>query len=310
MTVELATIVSTLLPIFAVIILGYVLRRINFPDSSFWQPAESMTYYVLFPALLVQKIATASDVSSTFLPMVGALVSAVLLMSLLLLMNRRWLAADGQAFTSIFQGTIRFNTYIGLSIILPLFGPPGILLAAVVMAILIPLVNLLSIVILSRFGNNSSAGGPQVLAALARNPVVLACIIGIILNFSNVSLHPAADNLLNILGRASLPLGLLTVGAGLDIAAAKAAGRQIFAATFLKLLLMPTVMWFFCLVFAVDTSAKTIAILFAALPGSALSFILARQLGGDSKLMAGIVTVQTCFSVATLPVILALAMAL
>ena len=178
------------------------------------------------------------------------------------------------------------------------------------MAILIPLVNLLSIVVLGRFGNNSSSGGQQVFVALAKNPVVLACIVGIVLKFSNVSLPLAADNLLNILGRASLPLGLLTVGAGLDLTAAKAAGKKIFAATFLKLLLMPAIMWGFCLIFPVDATAKTIAILFAALPGSALSFILARQLGGDSKLMAGIVTVQTCFSLVTLPSILAVVMAL
>ena len=73
--------------------------------------------------------------------------------------------------------------------------------------------------------------------------------------------------------------------------------------------MMPAAMWGFCLLFNVETAAKTIAVLFAALPGSALSFILARQLGGDSKLMAGIVTVQTCFSVLTLPTILALIMA-
>ena len=73
MTVEFSAIVSILLPIFAVIVLGYILRRGNFPGDNFWQPAESLTYYVLFPALLVQKIATAADVSFSFLPLAALL---------------------------------------------------------------------------------------------------------------------------------------------------------------------------------------------------------------------------------------------
>lgn len=300
------TIAGTLFPIFSVILLGYCCRRAGFPGDGFWQPAERLTYYVLFPALLIQKIAAAQVGPHSVPSLALALVVAVLVVSAVLLLLRPLLTSDRQAFTSLYQGTVRFNTYIGLSIIIVLFGRQGMVLAAVIIAILIPLVNLLSVSVLSHFGGSGPGGIRRIVLALARNPVVIACLAGIALNAANVRLPRWGSEFLLILGRASLPLGLLTVGAGLELKAARTQGFQITAACFLKLIVMPAVMWIACSVFRVAPLPTAVAVLFGALPGSALSFILARQLGGDSRLMAGIVTIQTCVSMVTIPIVLSL----
>lgn len=300
------SIIKILAPIFSVIIAGYFLRRKNFPGENFWGPAEQITYYVLFPALLIHKIATATLITGSFTKLIGASVAAVLCISIVLLITRWSLKTDGPAFSSLFQGTVRFNTYIGLTIILQLYGPSGMLTAGIIMATLIPLVNILSVYVLINFGSirSTNSNNWHVLSITARNPVVIACLVGIILNITGTKPPDSISLFLKILGQAALPLGLLIVGGSLQFGAIKKTGHYIAVASLLKLLVMPGIMWLFCFLFKVPSNFTAIAMIFAALPGSALSFILAKQLGGDSRLMANIVTVQTCLSIVTLLLLL------
>jgi predicted permease len=69
---------------------------------------------------------------------------------------------------------------------------------------------------------------------------------------------------------------------------------------------MPFLMWLSCTLFGVDNLSTAVAVLFAALPGSPLSYILAKQLGGDTRLMSSIIAVQTGISMVSLPIIISL----
>jgi predicted permease len=126
------------------------------------------------------------------------------------------------------------------------------------------------------------------------------------LNLLGLKLPEMIANLTTILGKGSLPLGLLAVGASLQISSIKKAGNEIVYACLLKLILMPLLMWFCCTLFGVDSLSTAVAVLFAALPGSPLSYILAKQLGGDTRLMSSIIAVQTGISMISLPVVIAL----
>jgi predicted permease len=300
------SILGALVPIFIVIMSGYGFRRLRFPGDDFWPYVERFTYYVLFPCLLLQRTATASLDPQTVAPMAGALLAATLLMAGLLLLIRPWWSGGPAAFTSFFQGGIRFNTYVGLSAAYALFGEQGLTLAAVAIAVLIPFVNFLCVSVLVVFAKPGRSNWKSIVMEIVRNPLILACTAGIMLNISSIGLHQGVSDTLNIFGRASLPLGLLAVGAGLDVASVRSAGKIVMLSCLLKLLVLPVGMWTASQVLNVDTTATVIAVLFAALPGSASSYILARQLGGDSLLMASIVTVQIVFSMLTLPVVMAL----
>ena len=113
--------------------------------------------------------------------------------------------------------------------------------------------------------------------------------------------------MLEILGRAALPIGLLAVGGGLDFAAVRANAGTVGAATGLKLLVMPAMTAATLWAFGVEGMTAAVALLFNASPTASSSYILARQLGGDARLMAGIFTLQTAASMVTLPVVLTLA---
>jgi len=299
------SIVGALLPVFAVIIAGYGLRSFGFPGDSFWPHAERLTYFVLFPSLLLQKTAAAPLNSYGYLLMAAALCTAVLSMSVLLFLVLPWWSPKKETFTSFFQGSIRFNTYVGLAAAFALFGNEGLTVASIAISVLIPLLNVICVTILVVFCRSEKKSWRTVASEIIRNPLVLACAAGSLLNVSGTGLHQSMNDILIIFSRAALPLGLLSVGAGLNFTAARKSGLPVAASCVLKLTAFPLVMWISCRIFGIDTMATSIAVLFAALPGSPAAYILSKQLGGDSLLMASIITVQTPLSMVTIPVVMA-----
>lgn len=300
------SIIGALVPVFLVILTGYLLRWFQFPGDEFWFRAERLTYFVLFPSLLFQKTATASMGSYTVSLMVLVLVIAVIIMSGLLFYIKKWWTAGGPAYTSFFQGSIRFNTYVGLAATFALFGDSGLTIAAIAIAVLIPLLNVLCVTVLILFNDQNKGSLQTVARELIRNPLIIACTSGILLNYVGIGLHPVVEETFSIFGRAALPVGLLCVGAAIDVDAARDSGKTVVFSSLLKLIVFPLLMWTISKLLSLDPQLSSIAILFAALPGSPAAYILSRQLGGDSQLMAGIITVQIIAAMVTFPFAVAL----
>jgi len=299
------SILTSLLPVFLIIICGYVFKKSKFPGDDFWPGTERMVYYFLYPALLFSSSAGASWEFFSVASMVWAILGALFFMSGLLLLLRPRLTKNDAAFTSVFQGSLRFTSYIGFAAAFTLFGDEGLYLAAVFITVMIPVVNILCVMVLVRYGGQKG-GWYWIFTTVIKNPLILACLAGMAFNLLGLQLPLMVENLTTILGRGSLPLGLLAVGASLQISSIKKAGHEIIYACLLKLILMPLLMWLSCTLLGVDKLSTAVAVLFAALPGSPLSYILAKQLGGDTRLMSSILAVQTGISMVSLPVVIAL----
>jgi predicted permease len=298
---------AALAPVFALILIGYGFRRSGFLAPPFWEAADRLTYYVLFPALLIHNLATAPFAGLHAGGVAAALLAATLAVAAVVFLARRRFRLDGRGFSSLFQGAIRPNTYVGLASAAALFGAPGVTLAAVAIAATVPLVNLLSVGALAVFAGAQGAGGRRwpatlrtIFRSVARNPLVLACLAGLALNASGLGL-PRIGPVVDALGRAALPLGLLSVGAGLDWAALGARKLPLLTAAGAKLVLLPA---FAALVLAATGTGGTpalVGVLFASLPTSASSYIMARQMGGDHGLMAAIITAEIVLAAVTIP---------
>lgn len=297
---------AALLPVFAIIALGYAFHRLGFPGQGFWVPAERLTYFVLFPALLVNNLAQAEFGELAAGPMALAIGAAFTVLSLGLLAARRLLPVDGPGFTSVCQGAVRMNTYVGLAGAVALGGARGLTLAAVAIAVIVPVVNLFSVSVLCRYANDRPAPLGRVARELVRNPLLLGCAVGLGLNGLGWGVPLGGGAVLALLGRAALTLGLLAAGAGLQLRSIGSRGGTLLVTAGLKLVLLPMLTALGCGLLGVHGLPATIAVLFSALPGAPSSYILARQMGGDAPLMASIVTVETALACVTLPVVLAL----
>lgn len=303
---QLFIVFSALTPIFILILLGYVLRRRRFVPDEFWVPVEKLTYYVFFPLLLLDNLSKASLGDLAVVPMGLALVSAILTATLALLLLRGRLNPDGPAFTSVFQGSVRPNTFVGLAAAAALFGKPGVTLFAIGLATVVPLVNVLCVIVLSRHGSGNGGSIRAVASGVLRNPIIIGVACGAVLNLSGVGRPPLVGSVFQILGDAALPLGLLAVGAGLDLAAARSAGGAVFQSSMVKLLVMPGLTALYGAVFGVHGLTLTVAVLFNSLPAAASAYVLARQMGGDARLMAGTITIQTVLALPSIPLALLL----
>jgi malonate transporter len=290
-------------PLFALIVGGYCLRRFDFPGEAFWPGAERLNYFVLFPALLFNSLATA-PLDNPALPRLGlAVVLALAIAWALLLVVRRlrgWPAGRFGAFT---QGVLRFNTYLGLAAVGSLFGPQGLAMAALMLAIMVPAVNVLSVWSLSA---ERGVSVRSLALPIVKNPLILACVLGTLYNLSGLPLPGGTDRLLGLLAAASLPLGLLCVGAALK---PEQLSGEVWALGYnsaLRLLLMPALAWAVAYVLHLPPMESTLLVLFFALPTAPTAYVLTRQLGGDSQLMAGIITLQTLLAAVSLPLLLML----
>jgi len=299
-------ILAALVPVFLLIVLGHLLRRFRLVPDGFWPPAESLTYYLFFPALLLSSTAKAPLQGSEALALAGAAALATFGSAALVLLVRRGLVVDGPSFSSVFQGAIRPNTYIGLAGALALFGKPGVALAAICVAAVVPLVNLLSVMAMLRFAHPARPGWAALAKPTAANPLIGACLLGIALNLAGLGVPWGLSGLLDILGGAALPVGLLAVGAGLDLSALARTGRPVLAASGLKLIALPLIALALGRLFGLEAAPLGVLLLYTALPCSASSYVLARQMGGDAPLMANIISVQTVLAAALLPALLTL----
>lgn len=299
-------IVLVILPVFLLIFLGWTCRKRGFPGEGFWAPAEKLTYFILFPALLIATLAEADFADLDILPMALAVDGAILIMTALTLALKPLLGIDGPGFTSLYQGAIRMNSYIGLSVSFGLFGEAGLTAAALAVAAIVPLANVCCVLILARYGKAAQPTVAGVLKEFARNPLIVACVVGGLLNATGIGLPPVIDDMLRILGRAALPIGLLAVGAALSLQAVKHVKALAFGITVLKLAVLPAITLAIALPLGLAGPALAVAVLFNALPTATSSYILARQLGGDAQLMAALVTLQTAAAMLTLPIVLAL----
>jgi predicted permease len=301
------SIIYALTPVILVILLGALLKRSAILQHEHWGGLENLCYFVLFPALLIKTLATAEIGSFEILMFSGMVLFAIFAMTALMLLSRpllkRFLAVNDAAFTSLFQGATRWHGFIALSIVGFLLGDEAIAYMAIIMAVIIPPLNVINVSVLARFAGAENNLG-KVLKKIARNPFILACLVGAVLNLTGVGLPSPLYETFDMVGGGALGVGLLVVGAGLQFSKVAEDRFTVGYGTVVRLLGMPLLMFAGAWLFGIEGMPRTVAVIAGAVPTAASSYVLARQMGGDATLMANLITVQVIVSVFTLPLMI------
>jgi malonate transporter len=301
---------NALIPVFSLLALGVFLKRTLLKSANAWDSLEDLTYFVLFPALLFIATATADLSKAPITGIFAALVTAILTVAALLIALRvpmqRAFGWSGPSFTSVFQGAVRWNTYIAVAVASALLGEIGLALAAVALASMIPLINVLSVAVLARYAPNAPSKLREVLLHLLRNPFIWACVLGVLVNMSGVALPKVFVNFCNIVGQASLPLGLMIVGAGLDLKTAARMNAAVAVAMIGKMVLLPAIAITTAWLLGVSGPSLAVVAIASSVPSAPNGYMLARQMGGDAPLLARILTVQIFVALVSIPAALAL----
>ena len=301
---------NAITPIFLIIAIGYLLFRTRIVGEEVWSAIEHICFYLLLPFLIIRTLSRANLGSVPIADFMLVLVVAIIGMSLLLILVhtalRRRYPNAGPTFTSLFQGITRFHGFVALATIGPLYGDEGVALAALALAIMVPMLNILSVTVLSLYG--SGANNPefkQVLMRVLRNPLIIACAIGLALNWVGVA--DVIFDTIVIIGNGGLGLALLAVGAGLRIG--QAAGQKLLIATgvLTRLIGMPLMIIGMAWLIGLEGLPRTVAIIAGAVPTATSSYVMARKMGGNAELMSNIMTFQVITAIVTLPVFIYIA---
>ena len=284
-----------LLPDFALILAGYLICHHTQLKRPVWEGAERLVYLVLFPALLFNSILRNPIALASALPLAAAGLGVVLMGVLLAYALRALPGVDAHLHASGAQTAFRFNSYVALALAERLVGTAGVAWMALLISVCVPLCNVAAVWPLARHG------GQHVLGELARNPLIIATGSGLLCNLMGVTLPDLASITLGRMGAAALPLGLMAVGAGLQLGALREGPRLAAALLLIRHALLPAWGLLLVLTLALPLGQQAVVMAFAALPTSSAAYVLAVRMGGHGGFVAGLITMSTLLAMPTLP---------
>ena len=294
--------IAAIFPIFAAILVGAALKRYLITGADIWAGIDRLTYYLLLPSLLIVEIYRADFSSGNAGTAVTVTLFATLGLSAVLLLLRPVITRNTPLFTSIFQGSVRYNSYVLLAVADAFYGSAGLALAIVFIAVMVIATNMLGVVVLSAFSGGKS-NLKRILGGIVKNPIILAAGAGAVLNISDVHVPVPIENTAALFKTAAPPLSLLSVGAGLRFVMDKQALGAIALATTIKLAVLPVITGVCLYLAGIDGMVLAMGVLYAGMPCAGNAYILARQLNGDPDAMASIITLETLLSAFSVAVI-------
>ncbi|MEY4538147.1 MAG: hypothetical protein RL171_2298, partial [Pseudomonadota bacterium] len=275
-----------LIPDFALILCGYLICRFTALDRTVWSQIEKLVFYFLFPVLLFSSIVK----SPIHLGEVSNFISAGLLTGVCTVglayalpflpgFKNHFSSRDHAASAQI---AFRFNSFIGLAMAERLAGAPGLLLISILIGICVPMFNMAAIWPMAR---HSQMG---VLGEIARNPFVLATLSGLAANLLGFRFPDWITPTVNRIGGASIPLGLMAAGAGMQFATLARAKTLAISVLAIRHAIAPVIALGLSLLFKLSPVQATVLMMFSALPTAPTAYVLAARMGFDGGYVAGL----------------------
>jgi hypothetical protein len=288
-----------LLPDFLLIVLGYVVCRYTALNRPVWDCVERLVYWLLFPALLFVAILRQPLQAGALFTFAGCGLTVVACGIALAYALGQWPGVDARTHASGAQTAFRFNSYVALALAERLGGVQAVAWIALLVAVCVPLCNVAAVWPLARHG------GQHFGRELARNPLILATVTGLLANIAGLQLPEMMQITLTRVGAAALPLGLMAVGAGLRMGALSEAPGLAAGLLGIRHVALPLLAIALVRMVGLPPAQQTVVVAFAALPTASSAYVLATRMGGHGAFVAGLVSVSTLIGMLGVPLALA-----
>lgn len=305
-------VISSILPIFIITILGKVIRVYWLQSKDFWRSLESLCYHMLIPVVLFNYISYADFGAFHLMKLILSLVIATLIISAgLILFNKKW-ELDGKLFTSIFQGSTKYSTYMFFALGDSLLDREGMVIVAVISAYMIIFTNIISIAVFAIYAPpeddiSQQRGESKIISLLKNmiaNPLILASILGFAFNHFGIDLSRSIHKTLFFISDSAYGVGLLCVGSNLRFDIMHINRFAIIITSMAKLVFFPVITFFIMKLAGVKDLAFKVGMLYSAIPTSTNSYLITKKLGGDHKSMSSIITSTIILSILSLTVLM------
>lgn len=288
-----------LFPDFSLILCGYLLCRFTALNRPVWQSVESLVYFFLFPVLLFHSIVKSPIDLSAASSLIGAGLSLGVCAIALSYSLPYWpllgSRLDRRDHAACAQVGFRFNSFIALALAERLAGPEGLLLISMLIGVCVPLFNIGAVWPMARQSQTSF------LRELMRNPLIIATGSGLIANFLGFRMPQWLDPSLSRVGAASLALGLMAAGAGMQLGTLRQGKLLGLSVLSVKHVALPLMALGLSQLFQLGSVQTTVLLAFSALPTASTCYVLAARMGYNGPYVAGLVTLSTLSGMLSLP---------
>jgi len=292
-------IIDNLFPVFALIAFGSALRRWDFTTDGFFKVSDRLVYFFFFPAMLFWKIGSAPAGLLGEARLYLAVSLSVLVVYVLSTGFIRFAGVTAHQAGSFSQSCYRFNTYVGMAVAMSAFGEDGVRRFGVLIAVVIPIINVLAVGTLTWFGGGAAPlyrRIEQTLKALAVNPLILGCFAGLAYSQTVNHFPVFIENAFRLASYVTLPLALLSIGGALTLKGLRDHGRLSLVASGFKLVVLPAAGWCLLKAFGVAGESFKLGMLFLCLPTSTALYVLSSQLNSDTDLASAAIALSTLLS--------------
>ncbi len=263
-----------------------------------WEQVESLVYFFLFPVLLFHSIVrTPLDLHAAYHLIMAGLILGLSSIALAYALPKLPLLKrhiDTRLHAASAQVAFRFNSFIALALAERIAGPQALVLIAVLIGVCVPMFNVAAVWPMARHAQRSFW------YELVRNPLILATASGLLANTIGVQIPSWAEPTLQRMGAASLALGLMAAGAGMQLGHLMKAKALAISLLTIRHLITPLMAFGLAQAFALDRLQTSVLLAFSALPTASSCYVLAARMGYNGPFVAGLVTLSTLLGMASL----------
>ncbi len=300
-------IANALLPIFALLALGFVLKRTGMTSEVFLKTSDRLVYYIFFPAMLFWKIGGAAQARSAGTALCLAAILAVVLVYGLSLIVIRWMGLARFKAGAFSQACYRFNTYIGMAVVMAALGEKGVQYFGILIGFTIPVINILAVGTLIAYSGRKKSFREHwrhLIRTLLSNPLILGCAAGLLFSGTGLRFPAFVNATFSLMTSVTMPLALISIGGSLTLSGLKHNMGPALTASVLKLLVLPLVGALTLRWFLVAGVPAQVGMIFFALPTSTSIYVLSARMESDLETASTAVVMTTLLSFVSMSAVL------
>lgn len=300
-------VLNSIFPVFMIICMGRILKKFHLTTDEYLRISDRLIYYAFFPAMMFWKIGAPSTSVSFNWPLILASLATVLTIYILSLTYIRVAKVAAFETGTFSQCSYRFNTYVGMAVILTALGDHSVREFSIMIGLTIPFINILAVSTLIWFSGGTKRGADRIRLIIKEalsNPLVIGCFAGIIYSRIKMPFPLFMENSFKMISLMTLPLALISVGGALKPSRFKRYFKNAFVSSFFKLALLPLVGYVFLKIAGVGDDSLKVGMIFFALPTSTATYILSSQLNSDTELASTSIFLSTLFSALSLSIVI------
>jgi len=285
------------LPVFLLILVGMLLRRIGIFTEEYASATDKYVFKIALPVLLFKDISGMSirdDFDGGFVIFCAA---ASMLMFLVPWGFAALLMKDKKSVGSFSQGCARGSAAVlGVALAENIYGTSG--MAPLMIFAAVPIFNILPVIILtlSADGHEKKIDVPLIVKNILTNPIIWGVVIGLPFSFFDISLPTVLSKTVGSISATATPLALLAIGASFDFRTARKKLRSAAVASFVKLFVLPAVIIPVAVFFGFRDSALVSVFIMVGAPTTVAAYIMSKNMNNDHVLSSNIVMLSTLFS--------------